>query len=69
MDEPKIHEQIKAAREKKGWSQAQLAEKLGVQQSRISELETGVSNPSKEMLEAIAEALGKYWKLTGRSKG
>lgn len=68
MELPKIHEQIKAAREKKKMSQAELAKAIGVQQSRISEIETGVSNPSKETLEAIAKALGKYWKLTNEKK-
>lgn len=62
-----MHEQIKAARIAAHMTQKELADLIGVSRERISEIENNKSNPSKETLEAIAEALGKYWKLTRKT--
>lgn len=49
---------IAAARIEKGWTQAQLAEVIGVDQQHIARWENGVRNPKIEALLKIAEALG-----------
>jgi DNA-binding XRE family transcriptional regulator len=49
---------IAAARIEKGWTQAQLAEAIGVDQQHIARWENGVRNPKIEALLKIAEALG-----------
>ncbi len=48
---------LKVARIKKGLTQAQLAEKLGVSQNTISFYETGARFPSRNNLYKLAEAL------------
>ena len=40
----------------KGWSQADLAERVGTKQANISRLENGLANPSMEFLQKIAKA-------------
>jgi DNA-binding XRE family transcriptional regulator len=49
---------IRWARAEAGLTQAALAERLGVSQSRIARLEIPGANPSLESLNAVAEALG-----------
>ena len=50
---------VKEFREKKGWSQARLAEESGVRQATISDLETSASTRIEfRVLEGIARALG-----------
>ena len=44
-------------RMEKGWSQAQLAERVGTKQANISRLESGLSNPSINFLQKVAKAL------------
>ena len=59
--------QLKSAiiklRIEKGWSQKELAEKIGTQQSAISRLESGVYNPSLSFLSKIAKVFGKKLKI------
>lgn len=50
-------EKIKAAREKAGFTQAELASKLGIPYQSIGQWERGLRNPKWETLEKIAEAL------------
>lgn len=50
-------ELIKAARQKAGMKQAELASKLGLPQQSISQWERNVRNPKIESLEKIATAL------------
>jgi transcriptional regulator with XRE-family HTH domain len=50
-------ERLKAARELRGLSQAQLAERSGFQPSAISRFETGASKPSFDNLRRLAAAL------------
>ncbi|MBQ8432744.1 MAG: helix-turn-helix transcriptional regulator [Clostridia bacterium] len=45
-------------REKKGWSQSQLGEKLGVTNKAVSRWENGGAYPSTELMLPLAEALG-----------
>jgi ribosome-binding protein aMBF1 (putative translation factor) len=51
-------ESVTEARAKAGLSQKQVAAMTGIDQSDISKIERGVSNPSISTLERIAKALG-----------
>jgi len=44
-------------RESKGWSQQKLADKSGVSQAYISELELGRKNPTVKILLKLSQAL------------
>lgn len=48
---------IKEARERKGLSQTELAERLGVTKATVSGYETGASSPTVSTLQKIAKAL------------
>ncbi|MCR5034682.1 MAG: helix-turn-helix domain-containing protein [Clostridia bacterium] len=49
---------VSEARSKAGFTQSQLAAATGIDQSDISKIERGVSNPSVNTLSRIADALG-----------
>ncbi len=53
-----VGEAVLAARAKKGYTQKQLSEMTGIDQSDISKIERGVANPSISTLNKIALALG-----------
>jgi ribosome-binding protein aMBF1 (putative translation factor) len=56
------------ARRKRGWTQKKLAEKTGLNQSEISNLESGQANPTYKTLQTLAAALGgKIDLVIGRS--
>ena len=46
------------ARKKKGFTQTQLANKIGTKQAVISRLEIGQANPTLDFLKRLASALG-----------
>jgi ribosome-binding protein aMBF1 (putative translation factor) len=46
------------ARRKRGWTQAKLAAKTGLNQSEISNIESGQANPTYKTLQTVASALG-----------
>lgn len=49
---------VRSARERRGWSQVQLAERAGMNSSTLSRIESGATpNPGKETLRQIADAL------------
>jgi len=50
--------QLKAAREKRGWTLEQLADKCGVNKSTISRIERGDTSPMHETVTALENALG-----------
>src|SRR5690349_21085952 len=54
----RLGKRIAAERELLGWSQVDLAERVGVAAETISRLERGVFDPSLARLESIASALG-----------
>ncbi|MDO8659484.1 MAG: helix-turn-helix transcriptional regulator [Candidatus Parcubacteria bacterium] len=62
MDSPKdlknLGQKIKVAREKKKMTQAEVAEKAGMNTNYYAVIERGEINPSYETLKKIAEALG-----------
>ena len=53
-----VAQAVAAARAQSGLSQKQLAELTGIDQSDLSKIERGISNPSVSTLERIATALG-----------
>jgi transcriptional regulator with XRE-family HTH domain len=53
-----VGREIRRLRETRGWSQAKLAGETGMGVSSVSQIETGVRNPSAATLWKIAEALG-----------
>lgn len=50
-----INEKIKLLREKKDWTQHELAEKLGVTASSVSQWENGMKEPRMGMIQKIAD--------------
>jgi transcriptional regulator with XRE-family HTH domain len=55
---PNFPDRLKTAREKKGFTQSQLAERAGLQPSAVSHFESGRRSPSFENLKKLADALG-----------
>jgi transcriptional regulator with XRE-family HTH domain len=53
-----LAENIRRLRLRRGWTQAVLAEKAGLEARYISTLESRVANPRVSVLVALAEALG-----------
>ncbi len=51
-------DRVKLLRSKKGITQVELAKRLGITQRGISYYENETSNPSMEIIEKIAKALG-----------
>ncbi len=49
-------EYLKNQRDDRGWTQPVAAEKIGIEQSYLSKLETGKATPSEEMFERLAQA-------------
>jgi transcriptional regulator with XRE-family HTH domain len=49
---------IREARQKRGWSQRELARRAGVRQATVSQLERGVRRLDLDVLERVARALG-----------
>lgn len=58
MQKRQLGEWIKHLRELLGWSQRDLAEKSGVDQSRLSRFENGVRPLNTDEMENIANAFG-----------
>jgi putative transcriptional regulator len=58
MLELKPKNRIKEIRKKKGLRQSELAKEVGIFQSEISEIETGVRKPNVYLAKKIARALG-----------
>jgi len=67
-----IANRIKRLRQERGWSQAQLGQRLGVHQKQISGYERGVHVPSADMLAKISEVFDvslDYLILGGQTGG
>ena len=58
MNRQEIIAQLVEARVEKGISQSELARVIGTQRSNISRLESGMQNPSLDMVLKIVSALG-----------
>ncbi|MFK5894422.1 MAG: helix-turn-helix transcriptional regulator, partial [Pseudomonadota bacterium] len=63
-----IAQRIRIARKLKGWSQAQLAEKLNLSRGSCSQWERNVTSPSVDHLSKLALLLDVHfeWLATGR---
>jgi len=59
----KLREAARRRREELGITQAQLAERAGVQQPAVARFETGGTMPTIPMLERLADALGLRLKV------
>lgn len=54
---PELANELRPAREAKGWTQAQLAEAIGVSRKTINTVENGVFIPSTVIALKLARAL------------
>ena len=45
------------ARLKKGWTQTELAQRVGTKQANISRIEAGLANPTLELIQKVCKAL------------
>ena len=62
-NEDGIVNQLKAARLASGYTQQQVASKMGIAQTALSRIESGTHSPSLDMVERYAEALGCRLKI------
>lgn len=53
----RLAQTVRAHRESRGWSLGHLAEKAGLSKTSLSKIETGLGNPSLDVLCRIAQAL------------
>jgi transcriptional regulator with XRE-family HTH domain len=53
-----VADRMKAAREERGWSQAELAEAAGLPPAAVSRYESGKYEPSVASLRKLLDALG-----------
>ena len=53
-----LAESMRAVRAQRQWTQADVAERAGTTQDRISQIETGAADPRLSTVERIADALG-----------
>ena len=54
-----LRNEIRAAREAQGWTQAELAERMGVSRKTVNTVENGVFIPSTIVALKAARALGR----------
>jgi len=54
-----IPNKIRDFRKEKGWRQVDLAQRLGILQSEVSDIETGKRRPNIYLAKKIAKVLGK----------
>jgi transcriptional regulator with XRE-family HTH domain len=59
---------IKAAREKKKWSQLALSSEVGIVQSTLSKYERGVLSIPTEIAQKLFGALGLQMKITSKKE-
>ena len=59
--------QVVALRERHNLTQAQLAERCGIDQGDISRIERGSTNPTARTLQRVAEALDADLRLVARA--
>jgi putative transcriptional regulator len=60
---------LRVLRAEKGWSQADLAERLGVSRQAVNAIETGKHNPSLTLAFALADTFGQSIEDMFRPKG
>ncbi|MCG8450055.1 MAG: helix-turn-helix domain-containing protein [Pirellulales bacterium] len=60
---------IQRVRKKRGWSQLQLAERAGLRQATISQVESGEKPAKLDTILAVLAALDLEFRIGGRTKG
>ncbi len=55
------YQRLKTERERLGLTQAAVAEKIGISQSLIAEIESGAKQPSAEVLTKLCRRYGLRW--------
>ncbi|MES2300767.1 MAG: helix-turn-helix transcriptional regulator [Pseudomonadota bacterium] len=55
----RLENSLRAAREARGWTQAQLADAIGVSRKTVNTVENGVFVPSTIIALKLAQALGQ----------
>jgi DNA-binding transcriptional regulator YiaG len=60
-------DEVKAIREKLGWTQAELAENLGVNQSAVAHWEAGNRNPAGPVVRLLKMLVAKIPKKSTRN--
>ncbi|RXZ79311.1 XRE family transcriptional regulator [Paenibacillaceae bacterium] len=69
MEYDQLAQRLRAFRKLKGYTQQELAERLGVSVAVLGSLERGTRKPEAKLLERIAENLNiSYQELTGDYK-
>lgn len=58
MKQPRLGVRLKEARQEKGWTQAELAERVSVSRKTINTVENGVFIPSTLLALNLARVLG-----------
>lgn len=53
-----MNEKIKQYRLERGWTQDELADRIGASKTHVSEMESGKKNPSRPMLLKLAREFG-----------
>lgn len=53
-----LGERIRSFRHRRGWTQVEMAERIGIDRSFLADLERGKRNPTLLSLEIIAKGLG-----------
>ena len=59
--------QVMERRELLGLTQAELAEKTGINQGDISRIERGLNFPNEKTLLLLADALGAKWRMVDKA--
>lgn len=49
---------LRKAREERGWSQEEFADRAGIHRTYVSDIERGARNPTILIVEKLADALG-----------
>lgn len=65
-----INSRIKRLRKIHGMTQQEFGEKIGIGKSALSQIESGISNPSKQTILAICRVfqVNKVWLLSGQGE-
>jgi transcriptional regulator with XRE-family HTH domain len=63
-----LADEVFELRMERGWTQEELAERVGTAQANISRLENGLANPTFEFLHKLSEAFGTELSVSLRSQ-
>ena len=59
MADHTLHNRLRSERERLGWTQAELADRIGVSRKTINTVENGVFVPSTVLAIKLAHAIGR----------